>query len=265
MSKSFFCAFDTETSGLKPRFHEIISFSGVILNKELQVLSHLTVHAHPDHIERLEKGAQKVNGYTREGWDAKGAVTQEAMQRKVQDFLTGHKFLYPIGHNIKFDRDFLEPFIGEKFYGKVFSYHSLDTIGLALFCDLFMHNQQNNMYGLKPLCVRYSIPLENEHDAKSDIKATIKIFEYLLAAARGEKTIPEPVPPEESCFVAKLGSEYLFRYGKYKYNTVEDILGQDGEEAARYLNKFVLRDTQLTNEARYYIEQCLHTYRQNTA
>jgi len=268
-NKAIFCAFDTETTGLKENYNEVISFAGVLLDKDLKVINHLEAHAHPDHMDRFHPEAQRVNGYTQEEWDKKGATNQQVFQRKVQNFLTGYRHLYPIGHKISFDERFIRTLIGKEFYNRVFSYHKLDTISIALFCDLVAFQRPHNAYALKPLCQRFGIELSTAHDAKSDIVATVKLFEYLIKVGQGKKKLPEPSAPEESCFMIKTNDVntekevFLFRNGKYKFTSVKDALEQDGKEAARYINDFVLRSTQLTPDARRYLEECLTTFRQN--
>ena len=92
--------------------------------------------------------------------------------------------LTPAGHNVGFDLRHLTGFFDRhNIVGieEVFDYHTLDTMTLALTLKDMGLLEMKQRLSLKELCLRFGVELENAHDAQSDIRATVKLYDKMTA------------------------------------------------------------------------------------
>lgn len=98
-----FVVLDTETTGLYPyRGHEMISFCGIKLDKDLNEIGRLHLRIKPLQIENASKEALKVNGYKANLWN--DAIDPDIAAEQIATFM---KDCVPVAHNWDFDRGFL--------------------------------------------------------------------------------------------------------------------------------------------------------------
>lgn len=216
MQPAFF-ALDTETTGLDDATDEIISIAIHILDEGFNKHSTKVVYAFPDC--EVHPKAAAVNGYTREKWEANGAVSQIVLYTEVYEFVSIHRGLIPLGHNVKFDIGFLKALFKKNkgAYGRHFSYHSIDTLGVAIFADLALFGKKSSAYKLTDLCERFGIKLDNAHDALADIDATVELFRYLYTSLGGaEKRAEVPAPVVFSRMLGQKGKAWYIKGGKHK-------------------------------------------------
>ena len=93
---------DTETTGLRSYHHEIVSFAGIKLNKDLQEIDRLVIKIKPKYPERSDKEALRINGYSASRWQ--NALDPIDAAPKIADFM---KDCVPVAHNWAFDRGFI--------------------------------------------------------------------------------------------------------------------------------------------------------------
>ena len=93
---------DTETTGLRAYHHEIVSFCGIKLNRELREIDRLVVKIRPLHPERADSEALKINGYSPARWA--DAMDIEDAAPLIAAFM---RDCTPVAHNWAFDRGFI--------------------------------------------------------------------------------------------------------------------------------------------------------------
>jgi len=216
-------AFDTETTGIDDDA-QIISLAYRCLAPDLSTVSEGVFYAHPADDVEVSPGAAAVNGYTREGWDARGATTQEVFREQVATFLqtSGLTRALPLGHNVPFDLGKLKRSVPASVFSKALAYHFVDTMCLAISLDQ-ARGVHDARYNLAVLCTRYGVPLDNAHDAISDITATIALYKVLIGFLGGDVAAAPPLPAAISGFLEKTAAGFVFAYGKHKGKTPDDV------------------------------------------
>lgn len=216
-------AFDTETTGLDASKDEIISIAMLLLDSSFNELNRQVIYALPSDGIEVHPKAAEVNGYTKEKWIAKGAVSQDVLHREIKSFLVGQKDLFPLGHNVGFDVDFLTSLFkkhNDNLRG-VLSYHKVDTVGIAVFSDLALFGRMGSNYRLTELTERFELPHAEAHDALSDVLACVALFKHLYAHIGGKELVPPPVV--HSRLLMKQADDWRFRAGKHKDKDVKTL------------------------------------------
>lgn len=179
---------DTETGGLDPRIHSILSFAAVVIHDgAIEAFMYTLVNEGPSIIS--EDAALKVNGLTLEKIRAEGAGPLEAVNT-LEHMLSQNDMRRGIifaGHNVAFDIGFMKRLYGlagkQDVFEKRFSHRSLCTQSAAL---LLMHagriNPAGNSVSLQSLVDMWAIPLDREagHDALNDARATAAVLKKEL-------------------------------------------------------------------------------------
>ncbi len=94
---------DTETTGLRPDYHEVIEIYIIKEDAQGNPLGEFHYKTQPEFIERASNAALNINGYTAKKWKEAKAFTTIA--EEIKDILNGCLW---IGHNPKFDYEFLQ-------------------------------------------------------------------------------------------------------------------------------------------------------------
>jgi DNA polymerase III epsilon subunit-like protein len=116
-------ALDTETTGLKPGFHEIIEFGGIRVTSSLKhEISRFSIKVLPRNIKVASPKALEINGYDPDGWVE--AMPFESAHRWIYMFCEGADVL---GHNVKFDIRFLRAGFKELGWRDPWSGRIIDT------------------------------------------------------------------------------------------------------------------------------------------
>lgn len=163
-----FAIVDIETTGLDPQKHEIIE----IAVKTPAGLFHSLVK--PMKLETAEPKALEMNGYNKDPgrWD--DAPTMDQVMPKVMAHMAGHIM---VGHNVSFDKGFLEV-AHKQVYGKGLPfYHTFDTVVLGM-----EHVPNLGRWNLNNLCKLLDVPNEGEHTAVADVLRCEQVLHKLLRA-----------------------------------------------------------------------------------
>lgn len=234
-------AFDTETTGLDSAKDEIIAIAMVTLDEHFNEVGRKVVFAQPD--VEVSPEAAKINGYDHAKWEGRGAISQVMLFAEVYEFIRAQKAdrpLMPLGHNVGFDVGFLRALFTKnesREYGRLMSYHSIDTIGISIFCDMAKFDKLNSAYKLTELCDRFGIDLTNAHEADADIDATIELFRLLYKGMGGDTTtLPEPVRVNN--MLKKVAGVWKVNGGKHKGRSVESVASEAPDYLAWMLGKF---------------------------
>jgi DNA polymerase-3 subunit epsilon len=224
MSTVKYFAFDLETSGLDPeRGAEILSFAFILLGDKLEVLEEGEAFILPTRPVASE--AAKVNGYTRELWEERGAMPLAEFKDVLVGLLREYKCkrVKPLGHNVAFDLGFLH-YEGRKDPG--FGLVLRDALNFKSTCTLNLASEIDEAwqvtapsYKLGELTRRYGITLDNAHDALADIRATVALHRALLQQIKRGEAPPAPPP---ASFLELRGGAWCYRVGRHKGKTLEE-------------------------------------------
>ena len=167
MSKPF-AILDTETTGLDSQRHEIIE---IAVKSPLGIFHSLVK---PQHIETAEPRALEMNGYAANParWDS--APTIEEVLPAVLLHLAG---CIMAGHNVSFDKAFLESAYINMYCARLPFYHCFDTVTLAMeqLPDLTRFN-------LNVVCDVLGISNEGAHAALVDVLRCESAMNKMLRA-----------------------------------------------------------------------------------
>lgn len=218
-------AFDTETSGLDPRTDCILSLAYILLDAELNVIATAQGFFFPPEGKEVSAEAAAVNGYSVDTWRARNALPASALAGYVSACWEQHGVAraLPLGHNVKFDLDFLKEAVDKGALQRALSYHSVDTLTLSVAIDQ-AHHIDGGRYRLTDLCSRYGVVLENAHDSLGDISATVALYRRLLECIRGQdKTAAAPPQPTaKGRFLVRINDMWQFALGKHRGKSLDE-------------------------------------------
>lgn len=195
MNGNILCAVDVETTGVLAGHHEIVQIACVPLNQHFEPHPDMRFHymnMMPDHPERMEKEAVRKHGITIESLE--GCPSQEQGIGLFEEWheklsLPFGKNLIPLAHNWGFERGMLISWLGMDAFSELWHWHPRDTMTMAASInDLYVwHGRKHpfNYVGLKPLCDRFDIKLDNAHDALADCLATAKLYAEFMRFLSG--------------------------------------------------------------------------------
>jgi DNA polymerase-3 subunit epsilon len=172
-----FFIFDTETTGLDPEHHEICSLAAVILDKNWKFKAKGHMNLMPDHWERAEPEALRVNGIDPKTWKAthsSNALSVEKMYEFIDKNKRKNEKIIPVGHNVSFDTSFLKALVKKTGYTWRFHYHEIDTISWQYLWGAVTEENIRN-FSLGASCKRFGIENKDVHTASADTVATMQL------------------------------------------------------------------------------------------
>lgn len=195
------CALDTETTGLRAGYHEMIQIALVPLGMDFEPDKHFepfTVLIKPDHPNRMDSTAMRINGL-REKCQEFGLDKEVAADLFMKWFDSlnlaktmkepFHKLLMPLCTNWKFDGSFIEDWLGlddnhKAYMHDYFDYHVRDLAGAVLYINdvAHMHGEaipfpkQNLGY----ICEKLKVDHPNKHDALGDAMAVVECYKRII-------------------------------------------------------------------------------------
>lgn len=118
---------DLETTGVDPRYHEIIEIGLLVVEQHsLQIVDTLDVKVRPQHIETASETALLLNGYNeahwKNAWDLREAVSLYG--KKTSDAIF-------CSHNVTFDWSFMHEAFRMTEIENRLDYHRLDLFTMA--------------------------------------------------------------------------------------------------------------------------------------
>lgn len=174
---------DTETTGTDPNFHEIIELAVIIVKQterpgkgpKIEIVEECEWKIKPQHLERAEEAALRVNGYNEVDWmfavDRKNAMEEFAKKTQSCSF---------VSHNLVFDYAFVMKAFEETGVDSRMHYAKLDTISIA-FARLY-DAPLADKFSLRALCELLKVENTKAHTALADTKALVEVYKKLMNA-----------------------------------------------------------------------------------
>ncbi len=193
LNGNLFCSVDVETTGRLAGYHEIIQIAVQPLTDEIKPapgINPFYMTVAPKHPERVERSASQVHGLdiddlvanSPDCWRA-ADLFDEWFQRLNLPF---KKQLIPLAHNWAFEKGFLSHWLGLETFDQIWHFHPRDTMLFALSINdaSVMHGKKIpfSMVGLKAMCDKFGIEIENAHDALCDARAEAELYRRMLLA-----------------------------------------------------------------------------------
>lgn len=179
-------AIDTETTGLRAGYNDLIQIGAIALDSKLQEMGDpFEVFVKPIYPERIEDQAMKVNGLDADELLLAAPTRYEALKEfKAWQRQFGKK-LFPLAQNWPFDKGFLEAFIGAHQFNSVFHYEFVDTKSTANDLNFKAMAEGKEIpfpsTSLAGLCKALGIENVKAHDAVADARATAEVYRELLS------------------------------------------------------------------------------------
>jgi len=182
-----YIAFDTETGGLDPKKHSLLTAYFVALDNKLNIVDELELA-----VKDSENGyivtasALAVNKINLIKHDEVAIEKKEAANRlkffieRMTEMNGGNK-LIPIAHNIEFDMNFINNQLLSNFT-KLISHRKMCTSVITRFLSLSEEIPKNVGGSLSKIAKRMGIKFNKDgpHNAKSDVEVTVKLLKAYL-------------------------------------------------------------------------------------
>jgi DNA polymerase III epsilon subunit-like protein len=182
---------DVETTGLVDGYHEIIQIAVQPLDSHFEPYPGILpfyMNLQPEYPTRIDPAVKRVHHL-----DMADLHLTAFDKYRVADMLDEwfqrlnlpfQRKLVPLAHNWIFDSAFIKAWLGLETFNQLFHFHPRDTMLLALSINdravLRGADIPFNRFGLKDLCRRLNIGLDNAHDALADALAVAKLYRELL-------------------------------------------------------------------------------------
>jgi DNA polymerase-3 subunit epsilon len=174
---------DTETTGMDPDRHEIIELAVIIARQvprvgkgpSLEIIEECEWKIKPQHIERAEDAALRVNGYNEVDW-------MFALDRKkvMEEFSKKTQSCSFVSHNLVFDYGFITKAFEETQVENRMHYAKMDTISIA-FARLY-DAPQADKFSLRALCELLKVENTKAHTALADTRALVAVYKKMMNA-----------------------------------------------------------------------------------
>jgi DNA polymerase III alpha subunit (gram-positive type) len=166
---------DCETTGLDHHVHEIIEWAAIRMSPDLQIeRGRVDMRCVMQWPERAEKEALEINGYSREAWfDAKPIRLMLFEHGKLIE--DGEALT--VGHNARFDLDFLEEAYRRESMTMPRMKYVLDTASMAW--PLVVHGHLEWLR-LETMCSKYGVTNDGKHRALADVMRMIRVYAKLV-------------------------------------------------------------------------------------
>ena len=185
---NYFLVLDTETGGLNSKTNSLNEIAAALCNEQGMPLERFQCLLNPYSQNKLSSlYALKLSTLFERSPDLKKIENFESANQFAQWLVMVSTKYNPVlvGHNLKFDLEFLESFMQAYGFEKpfeIFSPHIIDTVMFAKILSLSGKIKSKKM-NLGSLCEEFEIKNEKAHTAMADVDATtqllIKFFSLL--------------------------------------------------------------------------------------
>lgn len=196
-------AVDVETTGLRPRYHDIVQVAVVPLNSDFEMLEGVTPFysemrpKRPENIDEKAMTVSRLNLHT----IMSRALDADRMADFFMEWYEGlplpeRKRLAPLAHNWIFDYQFMEDWLGYENMQHYFSGHYRDLMAAGIYeNDKAAHNVEPYPYpkhGLRYYASQLGVENPNPHDALGDCITTARCYRKVVLAGGVTKINLQP-------------------------------------------------------------------------
>lgn len=174
---------DTETGGVNPQKHSLLSIGIVIWDKENGELYSAEYYLKSD-TYHVTKTAQQINHFAVESHEFNAIDAAEVINHFYEiknDFFLDYPLIPLAGHNTQFDVQFIKKMFEDckRSYEKIFSHRIVDTYSILKFmsdCGVVCGDVSSSAKAFK----KFNIQVNGRHTALGDARATMQLYECLL-------------------------------------------------------------------------------------
>ncbi len=182
---------DTETGGLDPDKHSLLSLAMVIW-EDMEIVDSQEILIN-DGILSVTEEALSINGIDLEKHKQSAISYSQAMEKTLSfigKHFPGQGKITLAGHNVHFDADFLKRFFyaNSKDFSEFFSHRIIDTSSILHYLYLAGRIKQRAISSDEAFDL-FDIKVEGRHTAIGDANATAKLFTALLSFIRDKNYI----------------------------------------------------------------------------
>jgi DNA polymerase III epsilon subunit-like protein len=180
---------DTETGGLDPQKHSLLTASFVVLDDDLKQVDKVDLSIAPDEAYRVTPEALRVNKidiveHSQVAMDVLFARTKLC---EFLDLWSKKGRLTVVGHNVGFDLRFIyAQLLPQAEWESRCSYRVLDTQVVAQFLQL-TGVIPGGSASLKSLAMQFGVPQLEAHTASDDALVTAEVLRRLFGSVKGFK------------------------------------------------------------------------------
>lgn len=170
---------DTETGGLDPQKHSLLSIGVIVWEKERGELFSDEFHVYSDNYS-VTKSATRINHFNLAEHNLHALDPSTVLQRlfEIREKYFGKNSLIPLaGHNITFDIQFIKQLFFQcgRSYEKFFSHRVVDTYSVIKFlsdCQIIPNSVNSSASAFK----YFGITVAGRHTALGDARATMQLY-----------------------------------------------------------------------------------------
>ena len=174
---------DTETGGLDPLKHSLLSIGVVVWDKKSGELFSDEYYIYSDNYV-VTKSATRINHFNLTEHNLHAVAPTIVVQKlfKIRDKYFDKDGLLPLaGHNVTFDIQFIKQLFFQcgRSYEKLFSHRAVDTYTVIKFltdCQLIPNSISSSASAFK----YFNITVEGRHTALGDARATMQLYSKAL-------------------------------------------------------------------------------------
>lgn len=196
-----YLVFDVETGGLDASRHSLLTAYFCIVDSELKKLDDLSLAIKSDTYS-IDPKALAVNKIDLIAHHS-AAIPADDAASKLLAFLSKHtsngmRKLIPVGHNVKFDQDFImQQLLGKSRMGSVagslwesyVSHRYLDTMAVVEMLRLKGCIPPEWTNSLSAIANLFAIPQKEAHTAMDDVVTTIAVLKMMSTYVVGPKNL----------------------------------------------------------------------------
>jgi oligoribonuclease (3'-5' exoribonuclease) len=188
--------FDTETGGLNPKVHSLLTAYFAICDKDLNLVDELELQLKPSDLSKLNltQEAMNVNKINiDEHLKDPNTITYEEGRVKLKQFLLRNKIkgkrksFMPAGHNIQFDKEMIwEQLMPQDEFEEEVHYRTIDTSNICNFLK-DVEILPDDVGNLESLVDLFKVPKRETHNAKGDVLMNIEVYRSMKAMMKSKK------------------------------------------------------------------------------
>ena len=179
---------DTETGGLDPEKHSLLSVGFVVWDSVLDECYSAEYYLKNENY-RITKTAQRINKLTDS--DFNDSIAPQTLIKKFEEikevYFTDYVAIPLAGHNTQFDVQFIKKMFKDnhRSFDNSFLHRIVDTYSILKFLQdagIIIDTISSSAQAFK----YFGITVEGRHTALGDAKATMRLYEKMLQLLHGE-------------------------------------------------------------------------------